>query len=265
MEYLLHLQNCGYDKQLPRGHVHGPVISNQFHMQFCTTGQGFFITEGKTHTLKKGDCIVNFPGQTRKEKADDDTPWGLMWLTTSGASAHAFFKMLGVTKTHPVLSFRGHEYILEHLEELVNLFAIPDKSIGFLLGEKLFHFMNECLRIHASGQNKTTQNLYVAQAKHYMETQYTNGDFSVQSLANHIGLNRSYLFEIFKKETGLSPQKYLTRIRIEKAKEILHLPGATATSVALSVGYEPSVFSKAFKQATGIPPAVYISEKQNSL
>ena len=261
MKYSIHLQNCGHDEQLPKSHTHGPIISNIFHMQFCTTGQGTFLADGKTYPLQKGDCIVNYPGQTRTEIADSNHPWGLMWLSVSGSSAHAFFDALGATKDNPVLSFREHEYILESLRQLVSLFADSDKSNSFMLGEKLFHFFNECLRMHASDQSNHTQNPYIARAKHYLETHYTDAELTVQHLANHIGLNRSYLYEIFKKETGLSPQEYLARIRFEKAKEILCLPGATVTSVALSVGYEPSVFSKAFKKATGITPGAYKTQK----
>jgi len=263
MEYSIRLQNCGYDKQLPESHRHGPIISNMFQMQFCTTGRGTFLADGKAYSLTKGDCIVNYPGQTRTEIADSNHPWGLMWLSLSGPSAHTFFEILGVSKDNPVLSFREHEYVLESLLELVRLFAAPDKSNSFMLGEKLFHFFNECLRIHAPDQLGSAQNPYIARAKHYLEIHYTDAELTVQHLANHIGLNRSYLYEIFKKETGLSPQEYLARIRLKKAKEILCLPGATVTSVAISVGYEPSVFSKAFKKATGITPSAYKTQKND--
>ena len=72
-----------------------------------------------------------------------------------------------------------------------------------------------------------------------------------------MGLNRSYLYEIFKEEMGMSPQEYLSRLRIAKACEYLELPQATVTSVALAVGYEPSVFSKALKKIMGINPGKF--------
>ena len=42
------------------------------------------------------------------------------------------------------------------------------------------------------------------------------------------------------------------------------LPQATVTSVANSVGYEPSVFSKAFKKTVGITPKEYLDLKEKT-
>lgn len=97
---------------------------------------------------------------------------------------------------------------------------------------------------------------YVSSPYIYYTTLVTE-QVTIASLAKQLGLNRSYLYEIFKEIKGISPQEYLTQLRIRKACALLQIPGVSVTSAACSVGYEPSVFSKAFKRVMGINPAAY--------
>jgi AraC-like DNA-binding protein len=94
---------------------------------------------------------------------------------------------------------------------------------------------------------------------------FTENNISVEKVANDIGIDRSYFYEIFKESMGMSPKEYLTYLRIKKSKELLKMPNATVTNVAYSVGYEPSVFSKAFKSATGISPMIYMEKSKTEL
>ena len=79
----------------------------------------------------------------------------------------------------------------------------------------------------------------------------------MDSLAQLLGLNRSYLYRIFKEYMGISPQAYLMKIRIEHACNLLIMPQHSVTSIAYQVGYEPLSFTRAFKNATGITPQEY--------
>ncbi len=56
---------------------------------------------------------------------------------------------------------------------------------------------------------------YVSQAIHCMKLEYANG-ITVAEIARRINLNRSYFSSLFTKQVGVSPQTYLTNLRIEK-------------------------------------------------
>lgn len=256
MDFSVSIHHCVTDEQLPAGHTYGPAISNNFHIQFCTKGCGTFLVDGTCFKLKEGECIVTFPGQTRTETANIKTPWSLTWISLRGTSLDTLCSQAGITEQNPVFSYRGHEYLLNFLSEITGLFVNPEQKNGFLLGEKLFHFLHAFLLSFSAPANAPVDK-YVSRAKHYLDIHYMKPELTVQTLADHIGLHRSYLYEIFKEKTGISPQEYLTQIRMEKASEILRLPGATVTSVAHAVGYEPSVFSKAFKKYFGVTPGKY--------
>lgn len=63
----------------------------------------------------------------------------------------------------------------------------------------------------------------------------------------------------------VSPQEFLTTFRLTRAQEQLTLTDATVAAIAQSVGYrDPLVFSKAFKQMTGMTPVQFRKKARES-
>ena len=247
---------------LPPGFVFGPTNGgSSWLLQYCATGCGIMEVEGKEIPLKKGECIVTFPGQHRIERADAKDPWCFLWIALLGESAQKFFEKMDMTPENPILQNCIRSNIPLLLEQIIDTADTVGNQDDFLLGVKLFTFFDECLRFHAETKNRLQTGRvcenYVAQAARYMDMHYTRDSVTIASLAKQLGLNRSYFYEIFKEIKGVSPQEYLTQLRIRKACTLLQIPGVSVTKVASSVGYEPSVFSKAFKRVMGMNPAEY--------
>jgi len=79
-----------------------------------------------------------------------------------------------------------------------------------------------------------------------------------EHVANHVYLNPDYLNRIFKKETGLSIHDYITKERLEKAKELLRKTNMPISAIATEVGYGSfSHFSQLFKKYTDLNPKDY--------
>lgn len=90
-----------------------------------------------------------------------------------------------------------------------------------------------------------------------MSVEYVN-DITVQQVAEKVNLDRSYFSTLFKAEMGISPQKYLMNLRLEKAAELLTIYGESSTMAGISVGYPDLYhFSKIFKQHFGYSPREY--------
>ncbi|BBH23053.1 hypothetical protein Back11_43980 [Paenibacillus baekrokdamisoli] len=92
----------------------------------------------------------------------------------------------------------------------------------------------------------------------YLKTDYMKM-ISLEFLAEMAGFSPSYYSRLFKKIKGVSPTAYITRLRIERAKELLVLSNRSFQDIAQAVGYkEESYFSRMFKKETGHPPANYL-------
>ncbi len=83
-------------------------------------------------------------------------------------------------------------------------------------------------------------------------------DLSLDEVANHAGVSKSYLCRIFPEYTGEHFSDYLQRLRIEHAKELLRFTNDHIYEIALKVGFWNSrYFSKVFHDAVGMTPADY--------
>jgi len=81
---------------------------------------------------------------------------------------------------------------------------------------------------------------------------------SNEILAERVKLATNAFNRLFKQETGLSPQKYVRKKRIDKSCVLLHHSGQSIEQVALAGGFADRYhFSRIFKQVTGLSPALY--------
>ena len=70
------------------------------------------------------------------------------------------------------------------------------------------------------------------------------------------GYSRTRLFTLFAAEAGLSPNDFLLRCRVERAKELLRADAAPLTQVALDCGFSSSTyFSTVFRKYVGCTPS----------
>ncbi len=98
----------------------------------------------------------------------------------------------------------------------------------------------------------------------YLHENY-NSNISLSSLAKQFHMNKNYLCEYFKQQTGKNFIDYLLNIRIDKSKELLLLPNHHINDICYDVGFSnPSYFTKVFKNIIGLTPSEYIrSQKIN--
>lgn len=102
---------------------------------------------------------------------------------------------------------------------------------------------------------------YIRRATAFIEDNYHRG-IKISDIAKSVGVDRTYLYKLFKKELGLSPIKYLTNYKLERAAALLEHDGITLFELAVSVGFcDESHFSKAFLKKFGCTPGCYRREK----
>lgn len=104
---------------------------------------------------------------------------------------------------------------------------------------------------------------YIRKAKEYIYSNY-NENINLDAICSFSGISKNYFCNLFKVETGLSIWDYLTKYRMEKAKEFIANSDMKNYEIAYKVGYEnPSYFSKIFRKYTGISPSDFRSAEKN--
>jgi AraC-like DNA-binding protein len=144
----------------------------------------------------------------------------------------------------------GGEVVLERMSEMMfvdllrrYLERLPDEQHGWLAG---------------------LRDRYVGRVLALMH-EHPNAAWTMEQVAERVGLSRSALHERFVQFIGLTPMQYLTNWRMQIGSRLLTQSNATLASVALDAGYESeAAFSRAFKRAVGVPPSVWRRERTAS-
>ena len=96
------------------------------------------------------------------------------------------------------------------------------------------------------------------QVQEYIEQHYPDPELMIQSVASHFHFNENYISKLYKARYGENLSSAITRMRIEKAAELLSDTGMRIQEVARNVGYVSDVtFRRSFKNLTGLSPVDY--------
>lgn len=80
-------------------------------------------------------------------------------------------------------------------------------------------------------------------------------EMPLTNMARFVGLSPSRLRHMFKTHTNTTPTQYLSRLRMQEAKEQLETTSLSVKEIMTSVGVsDPSNFTRAFKRAYGLTP-----------
>ncbi|SFO87948.1 two-component system, response regulator YesN [Halolactibacillus alkaliphilus] len=93
--------------------------------------------------------------------------------------------------------------------------------------------------------------------KHHIQT-HIQDDLSLEHLSDEAGLSPIYVSKVFKERLGMNYIDFLTKCRIDRAKQLLEDDTVSIKSIAGDVGYQDAnYFSKVFKKVTGETPKTY--------
>jgi len=89
---------------------------------------------------------------------------------------------------------------------------------------------------------------------------------SVGDLAQRAHLSVARFHVVFKRYTGLSPNRYVQNLRIQRSQELLISTDLSISEVAQQVGIaDPFFFSRMFKKRSGISPSLYRAQVARQL
>ena len=130
---------------------------------------------------------------------------------------------------------------------------INDILIESLIYQTFYHLDSEYPIRKKRPKNNSHFKLKLA--INYLNDNYSDHNCSVSSLCNKIDISRSHLYNIFKAEFNISPQKYLIKIRMEKAKNRLKNTPSSIQEISVSVGYiDEFTFLKRLRSILALVP-----------
>lgn len=243
----------GYENCSP-GYSYGPSIREIYVLHYITHGQGRFYYQNNVINLREGDFFLLKPNELTFYQADDKNPWSYYWLGLGGTKIADYFRYSRINE----LTYWKNSQSCDTqkiAEQLITLAETANQSKGHnshlhLLG-RIYELLFQLSQAYPSQDTSNYQSSYqlYLDAKHMIDTRYLMTDLSIQSIADTLSINRSYLTTIFKEYQQQSPKEYLLHIRMHRAKQLLESTKESIKVIAFSVGFsDPLYFSKAFKK-----------------
>lgn len=154
------------------------------------------------------------------------------------------------------ITYKSFDYILKPIDpEILN--ETLDRAVKEWNDEAL-------ARLIKNGDSQKQDDITQKEEKNNMQKieeylrHHFQEDINLQDIADRFYLNRDYISRKFKQEFNETITDYLTKIRIENAKELLGNPNKKIYEIAYQVGYQnEKYFSKVFKKQTRITPNEY--------
>ena len=168
------------------------------------------------------------------------------------------------------LSLKEGQKIARSLVQAVQSFA-AEKSISYPnldakdmyeLYNRLAVFVREAALQFRGGLGPDGYERLIEKAQRYIRKNFAQ-DITLKDVARHVALSPVYFSRFFKQKTGEKFIDYLTRVRMEKAAELLTHSDIKVYEVCNQVGYHNvQHFYKLFKLYTGCTPTEYRSPRK---
>ena len=186
-----------------------------------------------------------------------------MWVGFYGSLAQDVLNSMGLSLTSPVFKTDKGKEIYQSVKDMLehNTFGVSNELRRNGQLQLFLSLIAESAPVEERGEDDKADT-YVKRAVAFIVGNYCN-PIKITDVADYVCINRSYLYTLFKKAMGMSPQQFLSVFRLTKAAELLQVTALPVESIALSCGYtDPLVFSKAFRQLNQMSPSAYRKEMQ---
>lgn len=170
-----------------------------------------------------------------------------------------------------------HQYMINMMNVIINFANSIDADLAKTIGgdilekmnqftslEQIFDwFLSTLLKLRETNMKTKVNNSHklLDNAVNYIDTNFSDAKISMETVCEELGLSISYMSLLFKKNRDTTFVKYLTKVRIEKAQELLRFTGNRIIEIATMCGFKDVYyFSHCFKKYVGVSPKKYREE-----
>ncbi|MBW5445373.1 helix-turn-helix domain-containing protein [Cohnella sp. CFH 77786] len=230
-----------------------------FNIHYVASGKGYVVIEGRVHDLKRGDAVLYFPAQEQRYYSSKDQPWDIRWVHFYGNGLAEYLRERGFhqrrlwTLRQPDAWERAH---LELLEEADNHKMLRPTRLSTLTYAVIAEFVNQAVPLEGFTPSMASSRILKLLAPMQQEA---HKPFILEEWAERAGITPHYFCKLFRRTMQMSPLDYVTRCRLQLAKQwLLERMDARIGQISEDAGY-PSVsyFNRKFHEHEGMTPSEY--------
>lgn len=233
----------GFEQCQPLNRV-GPKIEPYYTIHFIIDGKGTYEFGHEQFVLHKKECFMLFPNEVCYYEPDSRTPWTYYWVSFDGPLAESLFSL-----DKPVFTFDS-----QALEIIKGMYELSQgETMGFykdlMLQSKLIELIAVMTAAYQKGKEDVLSSALNMIHYHYQDK------ITIEGLAKSLHIDRTYLFQLFKRRFGMSPKQYIIAYRMNRAYDLIQHTEITFKEIAAAVGYlDYALFYRNFMKYKGISP-----------
>ena len=239
----IHVNNFGYNKNINETFCvtrkNGRV---DYQIMYIDKGYGRILINGEFVNAESGSVIILPPFKENYYEFPQNSLSDYYWIHFTG---------FGVTHLLKTLKLEDHVYNIGdfHMSKFA---TIEDFTTDSYLSSSIYMLLSQLSKKIHIPKNPLHKVLT------YMQNNYINA-ISNKDCAKMCGLSEYHFIRTFKDVTGLTPHRYMAKITVNKAIELMTDTTLTIAEIANMLGFEDSLyFSRFFKKETGHSPKNYI-------
>lgn len=234
-----------------------------YEIEFFTQTGGVAVIDHHEYPIRYGDIRFHRPGQI---------VWShmhyacyAMRLTLDGSipeenPIQPRFTNKYLDQIPSFLTAKSPDKYMSLFNEMLRLWINPKPASELLLKSKvlelLYMIYQDAVILHRHRASPRVTDT-ITRAMEYIKRHYGES-VKLDDIASAVNLSPYHFHRLFKNSVTMTPLAYLTRIRIERARELLLTTQMSISEIAPACGYEnPSYFAKVFLSHTGQTPGVF--------
>lgn len=231
---------------------------NSYLFFFVLGGKGHFFYDGKTFSLKQGDCVWVDCRRPYAHESSLESPWELKWVHFYGKGAAGFYRsFLNQEKPCIFTPTNGGTFN----ECLSSLYAVHKNNhpLKELLSNKyLTDIITACFTENTENHHReafTCEKL--EQIRDYLQHHFTE-NINLDMLSNLFFISKYHMAREYKKHFGITLINDLALLRISHAKSLLRFTRLSVDKISAECGYlDANYFIKVFKKLENMTPLEY--------
>lgn len=236
----------------------GGRVLQDYAVVYIVRGEGEFESEGATaRKIEPGSLILLFPGVRHRYRPTRKTGWDEYWVVFGGEHADRWRERGFLRPEEPVVRIGGNVLLLRAFTTLLDRVRDPSRASQQLLAASVTEIVTDIIDTVHRQRIGDHLNELVGQIKLALSDSLAN-QATIDELADGLDVSRSYVFQIFKMITGLSPYQYRLQVQLGRAKDLLLNSSLSIKQIAHSVKFNSvHQFSKTFRNKVGMTPGEY--------
>lgn len=231
-----------------------PPTKKYYVFEYVLSGRGYIFINGEWQTLDAGCLFIIGKDDARNFHSDPNDPMHKLWI--SFASEYIDLMLLKWNVGSGIYKVDLRE-CFEAIYELRNNPLSQEEKLA-IIAENI----HKIILAAASTKSTNKKNIISLIKNELISSIYSKA--SLDEIAKKLYMSRTNLIRIFKKNTGITPYKFLLDEKIKVAKALLSTTNMSVKSISEKLCFsDEHYFSHLFKEKVGISPLKYKAQKKS--